>query len=249
MVRPIIIVGDSWGCGEWRAQGADYTVLHSGLEEYLRQDGHQVINLSQGGISNLDIYHRLKNHLLRFPDHCDTKIFVFQTDYTRDSKHAAMQCDFGVDDWNNIQSIHDFSSRWVERFYLRLSELSITYALQTFIIGGCSDTIWFDNMPEDYPGLNIACQSMTNLLVTGNSRITRPVFSWYTAQCEDLVKTVKIQIPPENLASLVDDLTHGASRESTLLEHPQWFYPDGKHPNRFGHKKLYDYLRHCQLFL
>ena len=47
----IIIAGDSWGVGEW----TDGQRTHRGLEQYLSDAGHIVINLSRGGMSNMSI--------------------------------------------------------------------------------------------------------------------------------------------------------------------------------------------------
>lgn len=50
----ILITGDSWGCGEWDGLNVDYRVTHSGIEQYLRDDGYTVENVSRGGYNNLE---------------------------------------------------------------------------------------------------------------------------------------------------------------------------------------------------
>ena len=57
----IAIAGDSWGCGEWDL--TNFRVLHTGLEQYFREDGHEVINASKGFINNWTALNRLESAL------------------------------------------------------------------------------------------------------------------------------------------------------------------------------------------
>jgi hypothetical protein len=57
----IAIAGDSWGCGEWDLN--NFRVLHTGLEQYFREDGHEVINASKGFINNWTALNRLESVL------------------------------------------------------------------------------------------------------------------------------------------------------------------------------------------
>ena len=87
----IVIAGDSWGCGEWLRgdlrKNVATDIVHGGLAQYLTEDGHTVVNLSQGGASNTFIDSAISKHLesesLRDRENPD-KIIVFQTTYTRD---------------------------------------------------------------------------------------------------------------------------------------------------------------------
>ena len=114
----ILICGDSWGCGEWNVTCTE--ILHTGLEAYLSHDGHSVTNISKGGVSNLDRYNRLSMWFERFGSTGIDTVFVFQTEYTRDFKHSVDS------DWN-VKVIADLAAQWIERFYMRLSELSQQY--------------------------------------------------------------------------------------------------------------------------
>jgi lysophospholipase L1-like esterase len=230
----ILICGDSWACGEWDI--ACTKVAHTGLQQYLVDDGHTVFNISKGGTSNLDNSNRLNLWFERFgSQHIDT-VLVFQTDYVRDFKHNACP-----EDWNS-QLLSDVAERWVERFYHRLSELSQKHGCKIKIIGGLSDTVWFDQMSLDYPGCEVACQSLVNLTLANNHRIDVPIFSWYTADSEPILARAK------SLGLELDctlKLMHqGFERESLVRENPEFFYPDGIHPNRRAHRMLYEFLRH-----
>lgn len=236
----ILIAGDSWGVGEWDYLSA--TVLHKGLEQYLSDKGYKVKNISAGGTSNLDNIHRIENYLIRNPENTLSKIIIFQTEWTRDFKHNRMQQDYGSNDWDDIKTVEDLSSRWIERFYHRLSEISIKNNIPVWIIGGSSDTMWFDDMNIDYPGCHIACQSSINLILTNHDKINLPVYSWFCKKTESLVKILKQSLPNESINELLDLIDLGFERESMLWANPEYFYPDGKHLNRQGHYKLFQYL-------
>ena len=61
----IVIIGDSWGCGEWNfipgVVGA--TITHTGLEQYLLDAGHLVTNLSGSNKMNEEALEFLENYL------------------------------------------------------------------------------------------------------------------------------------------------------------------------------------------
>lgn len=76
----IIIIGDSWGCGEWSGD-MPYRVTHTGLARYLSEYGVNVINLSKPGGSNKDMVRALISTVPIYnPEH----VFWFQTDPIRD---------------------------------------------------------------------------------------------------------------------------------------------------------------------
>lgn len=75
----ILITGDSWGCGEWLNKDGDYHVAHSGIEQYLQDDGYEVKNVSVGGNNNLQSLELAKSESF------DHLIFFF-TDPLRQSK-------------------------------------------------------------------------------------------------------------------------------------------------------------------
>lgn len=55
----ILVAGDSWGVGEW----TNGQRTHLGLEQYLRDAGHDVVNVSRGGWSNLSVLKALEQGL------------------------------------------------------------------------------------------------------------------------------------------------------------------------------------------
>lgn len=227
----ILICGDSWGRGEWNVECTE--ILHPGLELYLRDDGHTVINLSKGACSNLDCIYRINLWFERFNDIKVDTIIIFQTEYTRDIKHAE------DNDWN-VNTLAELSSLWIARFYYRLQEIAEKHKCKIKIIGGCSDTDFFDDMENDHPGCEIVCQSLVSLIIEDNPRPEIPVFSWYAKDSEKVLQKIKKNIT--NTEELILAINQGLDREWALRANPEWFYPDGKHPNRHGHRKLYGFL-------
>lgn len=238
-----LVVGDSWGCGEWDKDCTHNP--HRGLEQYLTEDGHRVSNFSDKGISNHDIYQRIDTYFRRNANHDIDAVFVFQTEYSRDYKHSdGWENQLDAQDWKEISNPEDIAMRWISRFYRNLSDVAQKSNCKIYIIGGVSDTLWFDNIEEHYPGCKIVCQSMINLIVNGTHQTDNPVFSLYEQRSEELVKEIKSRIndiaSKEKLLTLIDQ---GFRREILMREHPDFFYPDGVHPNRKGIRILYDFLK------
>lgn len=84
MISPgdrVVIIGDSWGCGEWCNDTGPYRVSHRGLEYFMIEHGCNVINLSKPGGSNKDMVHVLHSTLQIYNPHF---VFWFQTEPMRD---------------------------------------------------------------------------------------------------------------------------------------------------------------------
>ena len=82
---------------------------------------------------------------------------------------------------------------------------------------------------------------MTNLLVNDDHRVEKPVYSWYTKNSVQVLE--KITGGSDIVQEKLDAINSGFERQSLLAENPHLFFPDGKHPNRFGHQKLYEFLQ------
>ena len=227
----IVIAGDSWGCGEWEGMN----VTHGGLAQYLLEDKYNVINLSVGGSSNWEIYERIKlffdSNIPNYLTEAVEMVLVFQTEWTRD---------FSVERSTCIQS--NIEKNAISCWQYRLSDIAIKQKVKIGLIGGCSDTMYFDNIEKEYPGLFIACQSFTNLCVNDNHRINDPAF--FCRPGDELLPKLENHYKKySSTDSLINDLDKGIKRMNVFKNNKNWFYPDGIHPNQQGHKKLYDYLK------
>jgi len=237
----ILIAGDSWGCGEWgtRATASD---RHNGLSTFFSQDNKEVLNLSVAGACNFEIANIVSNFLdnnNRVIQDIE-RILVFQSNWNRDWRR---QHDFDID----TDLKHPYPQvvgRFIERFYFMLNQSALKHNIQIEIIGGCSDTIWFDDIKKDYPGLKIACQSMINLLLFGSDRVAVPVHSlWLNNKITlDFIARCKILFDQRNLDLLLQDIDLGLHRQNQMKQNHKYFADDWVHANSAGHELLYAFL-------
>lgn len=243
----IIIAGDSWGTGECGGK-----VRHRGLEQYLVDANYPVLNTSKSGSSNLDTLNRLSWSIDIIQSLgisvASTKILVFQTEWSRDFR---MFYDAALWPWVNPQSIFyakfdkyddQLPAKIISQWYHRLSDLSQHCGANIHLIGGCSDTLWVDDFEKHYPGVQVACQSLTNLLLTGDHRIQDPILqeNWteeFLANCMDTCTDTFSK------NQLLDHVELSNQRIKIWGQNPQWFWPDGRHANRAGHKILFEHLK------
>lgn len=236
----IIICGDSWGCGEWK----QLTVEHRGITQYLEDSGHEVINVSVPGGSNLDTCVALQTTLgvlskFNKLEPATTIIILFQTEWFRDIGALAHPVRVPYIKQPLSQDlIHIVISHW----QYQLVSISKKYNVKIHLVGGASDTMWLSKFEEEYPGLSILCQSMTNLCVNNNDRIECPVYG--IRYPESLVTvTKKICSSTTDLENIVEQLDLGEQRSNIFLKHPEYFWPDGVHANREAHYKLFEYIK------
>jgi len=241
----IIIAGDSWGCGEWRSNNGN---THPGLEYYFSQDKHTVMNLSAAAANNLNTLYQLESALGKISAQGKLNeikgIFIFQTEWPRDFKivpdsHIYSFVDDSQLSWYTIKNFDSkFITTWLSRWQYRLSDLAQTYSVRIGLIGGCSDTMYLDKFECEYPGLYIACQSFTNLIMNNNHQIDTPTFS---VSKLPLSITDKLAVA-DNLIYLTSQFDLAIARHDLLLNNRLQF-PDGAHPGRKEHYKLYQFLK------
>lgn len=245
----ILIAGDSWGCGEWPQLYTGPTdILHGGVCHYLRESNRNVINISQGGNSNKDTLDQLN----QFFDSgiadflCDrlTDILVFQTEWYRDFSPATHYTDFDTYFLDTIDNTMHW--KFVSRFYRGLSELAKKHNVSIKLVGGASDTIWLDQFEFEYPGVSVVCQSFVNLCVNNNHRVDQENFSISSKAADFLKNRTTDTAVIKWIESLIDNTL---TRQTILDSNPHFFFPDGKHANRLGHKKLFDFLIDTQAIL
>jgi hypothetical protein len=239
----ILITGDSWGCGEWNGQGDRRSNIdHAGLSHYLRQQGHQVVNLSKGGGSNLESASRIEDFLADengFVNQVNC-VLVFQTEWYRDAVNL-----WNLNEFQQVgYDYEQLKSQLISRFYHKLSATAVHHAIKIYVIGGCSDTIWLDQLEKYYPGISVACQSWVNLLINGQSMIDQPVFGRFGSETQNLIQYAKTKLDQTSLEFLLTDLAAAKARNNqwSQLASQGLLCSDRTHPNRLAHKILFDYL-------
>lgn len=241
----ILIAGDSWGCGELSADHHDIP-LHPGLPTYFGHDGIDTINISKPGGSNFESIEKIKFFLRYNPHLTDSikHILVFQTEWVRDS----IFYERGELEKELKNGYRILKSRWISRFYHHLSDVFQEFRIPIYVLGGCSDTDYFQNFEKEYPGVRILCQSITNFLLNQDHQIHVPVF-WQLLLNQEFAELLKFYSRDQDLEHLINDLDLGLDRMKLLEKNPTFFWPDGVHPNRESLKILYDFLTEKYPFL
>lgn len=245
MNKTILIAGGSWGAGEWGAvpgatePSAAGGIQHPGIAQYLLGAGYQIINLSQPGGANKQTADRVAS-FLNCNRHLDIEcIIVVQTEWVRDIFVENLK----IIAEDATHGYHDLKNRIISRFYNYLSQASVQYNVPIYLVGGCSDTIWLDQFSKEYPGLQIVCQSLTNLLVNGTHRNPDPVHCIFSKRDEEELKYIKKHLKTADLELLLDDIDKGSKRVDLWANNKGYFYPDGFHANRQGHQVLFEFLK------
>jgi hypothetical protein len=117
----LIIIGDSWSCGEWATISGKYQIVHKGVEQYCIDHSIPVKNYSFPAAGNFQ-------HLSLFSDRHITneKVFWFITcplrgpDPTRDDPGKLA-----------IKKLHSL--------FEKIDDLSIRHNLQIYLLGGLCD--------------------------------------------------------------------------------------------------------------
>ena len=243
----IIIAGDSWGLGEWHVDSEKkYGVAHGGLAEYLRLDNVNVINLSVPASSNWQTLDRLTyffdSGAVSLLKESVDKIFIFQTEWIREFRlrwHNPVKFSNPVISYHITKFTQDLRDSNLTLWYNALNEFAAKHSVSISLIGGCSDIA-----PISYPNVSVACQSLTNLLITGCSEIKNPVYCFRPEA--DFVLEAKRTADSDALHFLMQEITQAENRENLWRQHPEWFWPDGNHANRQAHYKLYQFLKQQQ---
>jgi hypothetical protein len=235
----IIVIGDSWAAGEW-SRGDLYEgeqkVTHGGLGQYIQESGLACTTLCNPGAGNYASAFGLECWFERNQNQKVDSIFVFQTDYARDSAMVFEE------DYDIVEHENSVANIIISRFYHRLIEISRRYGPKIYLVGGSGDTLSSELVKKHYSPLEVACQSMTNFLINDNDQINDPILSLYKNDSLMMIEKIKKKLSDSKLLTLFDKIDQGIKRETQIFSHPDYFWPDGIHPNRLGHKKLFDFL-------
>lgn len=145
----ILLGGDSWGCGVWKVQPTGLAIGHKGIEQFMLDDGHEVINVSKGGISNKNIIECMK----LLPNLDFDHIFVIETSPLRDTDY--------LKPFANYEHLIELNGSKRFEFYSLLEALN----KPIYLLGGCSkvDT----EIVKDFKNLHVVIPSIPEFLSTG----------------------------------------------------------------------------------
>jgi hypothetical protein len=236
-MEKLIIVGCSWGCGEW-AHSPENTLVpnHPGLNEYLSTD-YTVVNLSEGGASNWQTCFALRNYLAHRVNRQElVKIFVLQTDASR----SKVSDKFNVDYESILQKssgLEDYYKTLLEIFYIKLHNLAKEYGVKIHMIGGLTD-LDLESMSL-YSNLVPCCESWIKLLEPTHCPSQVPLI---------LDSKLFVQSKKHNNINLVEDVIARSDqtfvRAQRLME-TDYFGPafGDFHPSRKAHEVLSNYIK------
>lgn len=241
----IVQAGDSWAAGAW-VKHDGISQLNEGVVQKFYHMGYDVRNLAKPGGSNLESVDRLRDYLRSNQHEIDSvKLILFwKTEFFREIWYCysndTMQLKKELT--HGYQKLRDY---WIYRPYHRLAEIYQQWSIPIYMVGGCSDCVWYDEFEKDFPGIKIACQSVTNLLVKGEHRVRAPVFCEFLPgwidKCNFLDK-VKQNISFHDLEALLHDMNLGSERLNVFKENPQYF--SEIHPNDLAQTIIFEYLLH-----
>ena len=224
----IFIGGDSWACGEW-PEGPSLHTIHKGIEEYFVQDNYQVINTARGGASNQDSISLLFSTAPVTPS--DIIIWV-QTDPIRNLSFTELPIRL-----EQAGSIRQLMQELAIEDYQHLRQLANQYHCQVHCVGGlysiqqeliadpvsCLVESWVRLLVPDY-----ACNNWANYAILDSN--------WTIDHLE--LGRFKDQLV---VSCCIDEMLELESNRQ-VFKHPI-FFPNGNHPNREGHRILYNYIK------
>jgi hypothetical protein len=216
-MKRICIFGDSWCRGEWGWKNGKFGRLHKGLEQYLKDSDYQVSNFGEGGASNIEQFNRIITEDITNYD----VILYFQTDPLRDYRSTKFKGMF-----ESIEVFRQYQTTARHNHYSRLNSLG----LKIYLLGGC-DKIDENDLVE-YKNLKCFVPSIIKLI---NEDLEHPNI-W----ASDWIEYVDRNCNPE-LFNLIHEQKMIQDRfYSDEKLYVEYFQPDGKHPNRKAHYKIYE---------
>lgn len=228
----IIIMGDSWGMGEW---GIDprlnsNTITGPGIGQYFSLHD-KVINLSEGGSTNTSQVQWILELLNKFkPDAGDTFYWIVTDPLRCLKQHNKLESRF-----ENAKTIDQAVREELNSFLDQINAIGIIQKIKFNLIGGRCDLN--DVHVTPYENLNVVVPSWGQLL---DSTYTTSIY------CEDYLSDLGIILHKQR-PDLLDEWNSISEmalekRKSIDSLRKNGFIDDNIHPNRYAHIKLRNFL-------
>lgn len=221
----ICIAGDEWACGEYSfINNKYYGVVHKGLEQYLKDENIEVVNLSERNISNIKIYEKLTKIDLRDFDY----ILYFQVDPFRDAPIEEI-----VSSFSNLEVFKKEYEKLLINHYSRLQSLNVPI----YLLGGSAKISNLD--VEKFTNLKVLLPSLIEFCIPTMQHPAVWPSGW-----EQLLTNINLDIDP-NVVNFVcnEKLKRDATMNKQDVLINKYFHPDGKQLNRTAHYELYKFIR------
>jgi len=215
----IIIIGDSWGVGEW---DKDCNLSGPGFGQYLMLHD-RVVNLSVGGGSNTQSLDRLSEFLSKFQaDGYDTFYWIVT---------CPSKC---IDIHDHLPSSKSLEQVFLDSLFQSLARaqcIAQEHSIQINLIGGLCDLDGVDI--AEFDRLNAKVPSWGSLLIDKYITCSMHPTNW-----SEIGKTIKKSYP-HHLQSW------NTIADKIIAKNRCWqgiFTTDGTHPTRHDHIILHDHL-------
>jgi len=233
-MKPVVLmVGDSWAGGEWDG-GNPSKILHRGLEQYFEEADYKVINQRKSGQGNQFNIAVLANTLKTLHQ---TNVVVFFI-VSEPLRNYAIPFETLKDDIVTHDGLFELQQQVLRQDFEILNQLAANHNIMINLIGGLSSVPAFVG---EFANLNCLIRSWAELLVGHDPQFnwvdwdTFGIWGkWQATLVQQLSHTSEID------QKVIDQLSILASNQSVFL-HPL-FNPDGGHPNRTGHRILFDFI-------
>ena len=221
MSKLIGILGDSWGCGEWnyvrKNNSKNFQTTHTGLQNYLmKEKNYRVQNLSTPNTGLKHCLDTVKQNI-NIIKNCDL-IFIFVTDTSRDIPIYEF--------WQKNYTVDDFKMRNTKALQYFVRTLDKFNVDNIKLIGGLSTLD--DKIISNVHNIEIAFNVFDELI---------PHIKGYEMNFEDHLKHM-----PNNLDHNIIDYVYAQQKIWESIQKEQIMNPDGYHPNRHGHKIIFNRL-------
>ena len=221
-MKTIVITGCSWGAGEWSGLG---NLTHAGLAEYFKEDGFNVVNLSQPGTGPWSLLDSLRYFIWVNKDLLNIQhVFFLQSDISRDFSKFHNKII-----WNSTLNLEHNVKGIYRQLYHNLNNIGVDSDIHISLIGGVTDLVM--EFKNDFKYLKFLIPSWTQLI----DPTAIPVLMFKFDDIPDDFKNNK-----EEISQFMDQVL---TRFNVFENNKKHFWPDGGHPNRLGHRVLYDAIK------
>ena len=241
----VYVGGDSWACGEWQADPSHHTgvsVAHAGLSQYLRDRGYKVINCASGGACNRETVGLLDNELVEIPFGAKTHyepgdiVIWVQTDHIRNLRHIPPnRYEKLTPAIKEAGGVYNLAINLLIPDYTRLNSIAERHNCIIHCIGG-SANIHVSITNAKFKNLNCLVKSWNQLLLPLEDMESGFMVSPMDWATKDIDMN---QFDTPLRYKVIDEMTTIAGYQHTFDRYPQ-VYPDRLHPDRNGHKILFD---------
>jgi hypothetical protein len=241
MSHKIFITGDSWGCGEWTRDHTGRRISHKGLEQYFIEAGYEVFNSSEGGSSNASAIDRLLTNLI---EHFNSEdyIFIFQTDPIRNLRLQLFEYNKHIltTAIQNADGIENLILDLIRTDYNKLNIIAQEYNTVVYVIGGlCNINL---TLIRQFEYLIPLVSSFSHMLVGHMAEYKRLNEESIVLNPDWTINDINLNLYDYALQTkIVKELYK--HKENSIISKEEIFHPDGVHPNRYGHRILFNYIK------